>query len=292
MRHRLRRLPRYCRPNDDLGRVPLSANSASIPTSKSHPSTISLHGIELHRLTEAQSIDVVMARLNSGDGGWMVTANLDHLRRLVLDPTYKELCAPADLMVADGMPLVWASRLQRTPLPERVAGSSLIWALTRAAAEREKSVFLLGGAPGSADRAAATFKAALQTLRVAGTHCPQQGFESDPVAMDDMIERLISCRPDIVFVALGSPKQERLISQLRILLPNAWWIGVGISFSFVCGDIKRAPRWMQVSGLEWFHRLMQEPRRLARRYLVDDLPFIFRLMWSAARNRKDRETVG
>jgi N-acetylglucosaminyldiphosphoundecaprenol N-acetyl-beta-D-mannosaminyltransferase len=111
------------------------------------------------------------------------------------------------------------------------------------------------------------------------------GFEDDSHEMSRIAERLTTARPDIVYVALGSPKQERLIDQMRYLLPGAWWIGVGISFSFLCGEVKRAPRWMQRLGLEWVHRLAQEPRRLGRRYLLEGLPFASSLLVSAAWNR-------
>ena len=247
---------------------------------------VTLHGVALHPFTETQTIDLIMDRLAKGRGGWVVTANLDHIRRLVQDKSYSRLCEPADLIVADGMPLVWASRVQRTPLPERVAGSSLIWTLTGAAARNRRSVFLLGGAPGTAERAAQIFRTKFPDLRIAGVHCPAIGFEKDSSAIATITDLLRESKPDIIFVALGSPKQERLISQIRDLATSSWWIGVGISFSFVCGDVKRAPKWMQIMGLEWTHRLFQEPRRLARRYLIDDLPFVFRLFFSVIRNRK------
>ena len=222
------------------------------------------------------------------DGGWIVTANLDHLRRMVKDASYRELCAGASLVVADGMPLVWASRIQGTPLPERVAGSSLISSLSAAAAEHGRSVYLLGGEPGTAEAAAEVLRQRHPSLHVAGTYCPPMGFEDDPEPMQAISMKLTQAQPDIVYVALGSPKQERLIARMRPLLPGAWWMGVGISFSFLCGDVKRAPRWMQRMGLEWVHRLLQEPRRLARRYLVDDLPFAVRLLGGAAVRRLRR----
>ena len=253
--------------------------------------TVTLHGIRLHALTEKQTIQTIIDRLARPEGGWVVTANLDHIRRLVHDPSYAELCAPADLIVADGMPLVWASRLQRTPLPERVAGSSMVWTLTKAAAQNSRSIFLLGGAPGTAQRAADKLRETFPGLRIAGLHCPDFGFEKDPAAIATIANLIRDTRPDIVFVALGSPKQEKLISQLREISPAIWWIGVGISFSFVCGDVKRAPKWMQRLGLEWIHRLLQEPRRLARRYLVDDLPFVFKLFAWSIRNRSPRSNA-
>jgi N-acetylglucosaminyldiphosphoundecaprenol N-acetyl-beta-D-mannosaminyltransferase len=242
-------------------------------------------------INERQCVDLATDGNGHHAGGWIVTANLDHLRRMVRQRSYGELCRAATLVVADGMPLVWAARIQGTPLPERVAGSNLISSLSAAAAARGKSVFLLGGAPGTAEAAANVLTERYPALRVAGTHCPPVGFEHDSQQLAELTEALRQAQPDIVYVALGSPKQERLIAELRPVLPGAWWMGVGISFSFLCGDVKRAPRWMQRLGLEWVHRLVQEPRRLARRYLVDDLPFAVRLLGGAAW-RRARRAVG
>jgi N-acetylglucosaminyldiphosphoundecaprenol N-acetyl-beta-D-mannosaminyltransferase len=239
---------------------------------------VELAGVRLHALSEAGCIAHVVAALVSGRGGWIVTPNLDHLRRIVREPGYAALCAEADLRVADGMPLVWASRLQRTPLPGRVAGSHLVSSLTAALAREGRSIYLLGGDEGTAEGAARVLRARHPELVVAGTDCPPPGFEGDEARLRRMREELAAAAPDVVYVALGSPKQERLIRDLRAVLPGAWWVGVGISFSFLTGDVRRAPAWMQRSGLEWVHRLVQEPRRLARRYLVDGLPFAIRLL--------------
>jgi hypothetical protein len=116
------------------------------------------------------------------------------------------------------------------------------------------------------------------TLNVAGTHCPPVGFEHDEAEMKKIISGLTAAKPDVVFVALGSPKQEYLINRIRQMLPNAWWLGVGISFSFLCGDVRRAPRWLQQIGLEWLHRLVQDPRRLFHRYVIVGVPFGAKLM--------------
>jgi N-acetylglucosaminyldiphosphoundecaprenol N-acetyl-beta-D-mannosaminyltransferase len=261
---------------------------------------VEIRGVRLHAMTEPQCIEHIMHALSRGCGGWVVTANLDHVRRLVKDPSYIELCQDATLVVADGMPLIWASRLQRTPLPQRVAGSSLIWTLTQGAAAHGRSVFLLGGQKGTAEKTAAKFREAFPKLKVAGIHFPPFGFEKDPREMEIMRAKLAESGADIVYVALGSPKQERLVAQMRDVLPNAWWLGVGISFSFIAGEVRRAPRWMQSCGLEWVHRMQQEPRRLARRYLVHDLPFGISLMArcvgrglvGGSKNGSSRDRVG
>ncbi|MGA2496505.1 MAG: WecB/TagA/CpsF family glycosyltransferase [Tepidisphaeraceae bacterium] len=249
---------------------------------------INLMGMRLHAVIEAQAIEHILAELSAGHGGWVVTPNLDHLRRFTLDRQVRELYATASLSLADGMPLIWAARLRGTPLPQRVPGSGLIWSLSAAAAAGGRSLYLLGGEPGSADDAAAILRSRYPNVRITGTDCPEMGFEQSESVMQSLIDRVVKADPDIVYVALGSPKQEWLIGRIYQHLPRAWWIGVGISFSFVAGRVRRAPAWMQRAGLEWLHRLAQEPRRLAKRYLVQGLPFAVRLLTWAMFSRPNR----
>lgn len=255
-------------------RPPVSAG----PSRSEAPEPVALDGLGIAPLTEAATVDHVIGSLADGRGGWMVTVNLDILRQVAQVEGVRALVESSDLRVADGMPLLWAARLRGTPLPERVCGSNLIHSLPAAAADAERSIFLLGGDPGTAESAAEALRRRHPALRVAGTHCPAFGFEKDPAQLAEM-ERLIEdATPDIVFVALGFPKQERLIERLRAAAPHAWWVGVGISFSFASGKVKRAPRWIQAIGLEWVHRTLQEPRRLFVRYFVHDIPFALGLL--------------
>lgn len=249
---------------------------------------ITLLGMSIDVVTERQAVARIIESLSRQHGGAVITPNLDQLRKFYYDPSLRGLYERAELVVADGMPLVWASRIQKTPLPERVAGSSLIWSLTEAAAEAGKSVYLLGGNPGAADGAAATFAQRFPKLKIAGTQCPAVGFEKDPQQLARLRNELIAARPDVVYVGLGFPKQDRLIADLRDALPAAWFLGIGISFSFITGEVKRAPRWMQKTGLEWVHRMVQEPGRLFRRYILEDLPFAAILFWQSYRRRGRR----
>lgn len=252
---------------------------------------VTLAGTWVHGVTMQQALDVVAASAARGEGGWVVTPNLDILHRLVHDASFAELIEPATLRLADGMPLVWASRVQGTPLPERVAGSDMILALCERAASDGLPVFLLGGDAGVADEAAEVLRARYESIDIRGTACPPFGFERNEAYYAGLIEQLRLAAPTIVFVALGCPKQEKLIARLRSDMPDAWYLGVGISFSFVTGDVARAPGWMRRIGLEWLHRLAQEPRRLARRYLVVGIPFAVRLLVGSAvarlRGRQD-----
>lgn len=255
--------------------LPLDERPGALPE-------VELRGIGIHALSQAECVGYVLDELDRGRGGWVVTPNLDHLLRTTRDQEFRELYAEATLRVVDGQILVWALALQRTPVPERVAGSDLISTLSAGAAQRKRSVFLLGGNPGTAVKAAAELQARYPGLVIAGTECPPHGFDKDALAMARLSRRIHTAKPDIVFVALGSPKQELVIRHLRHDRPEAWWLGVGISFSFLAGEVQRAPRWMQRCGLEWLHRVAQEPGRLFRRYFVDGLPFAARLLVGAA----------
>jgi N-acetylglucosaminyldiphosphoundecaprenol N-acetyl-beta-D-mannosaminyltransferase len=232
----------------------------------------------VHCVTTKQTLDHIAQSCKAGVGGWVLTPNLDILRKLHAEPEFAKLCEGTTLRTADGMPLVWASKLQRTPLPERVAGSDLIHSLSARAEQEGLSIFLLGGNPGVAEEAAKVLQARHPKLRIAGTACPPFGFEKDPTYVPSLLPILHASKPDIVFVALGAPKQELLICDLRPHMPAAWFLGIGISFSFVTGQVERAPKLLQNLGLEWMHRLVQEPKRLCKRYLVDGIPFAIRLL--------------
>lgn len=243
-------------------------------------------GLPLHDLTLRGAVERLIAESTAGRGGYVMTPNLDNLYALTKDPDLMDRALSAELRVADGMPLVWASRIKGQPLSARVAGSDLILALTDAIAEGGRSLFLLGGEPGTADRAAQALRHRAPGLRIAGTHCPPFGYERRPQDLAEMRDRLRAAAPDFVYVGLPFPKASALIADLRRTLPHTWFLGLGISFSFVCGDVQRAPGWMQSVGLEWAHRLLQEPRRLARRYLLEGGPFALRLFWNSYRDSR------
>ncbi len=243
-------------------------------------------GAPMGVVTEADAVRAIVDAAEAGTGHWTITANLDHLRRYHRDAIQKGLIDEADLVVADGMPLIWASRLAGEPLPERVSGSSMVWSICEAASKRHQSVFLLGGDPGVAERAAKVFQDRYRGLEIAGTYCPPVGFESDELELERIRHRVVEASPPIVFVALGFPKQDLLIRMLRASLPSSSFLGVGISLSYATGDLSRPPAWICNLGMEWAYRLRQEPtRRLVRRYIVNGLPFGARLTISAGQHR-------
>ncbi|HEU4346572.1 MAG TPA: WecB/TagA/CpsF family glycosyltransferase [Actinoplanes sp.] len=252
---------------------------------------VELDGTGFDRITESEVVAAVRVALAEGRGGRIITPNIDILRQAQVSPPVRAFLDDADLIVADGMPLVWASRLSGTPLPERVAGSSLIWSLSEGLGRDLRSIFVIGGTPATARkpdgaaRAAARLAERAPGLRIAGTLCPEPGFERDADVFGEFRAAVREAAPDLVFVGLGFPKQEKVIARLRADLPTAWFMGCGAAVNFVAGDVERAPRWMQRTGLEWAHRLGTEPRRLAARYLRHDAPYALRLLAGSATRR-------
>jgi N-acetylglucosaminyldiphosphoundecaprenol N-acetyl-beta-D-mannosaminyltransferase len=209
---------------------------------------------------------------------FVVTPNSDHIVQLETREDLRRVYEAAHLVVADGMPLVWGSRLLGKPLPERVTGSELMPALCAEAARLGLRVYLLGGPPGVAELAKARLEERYPGLRVCGTDCPPLGFEKSPELESRILQKIQAATPDIVFVALGAPKQELWMHRSAPLLKSGVLLGIGAALEFCAGTVRRAPIWMQKIGAEWIFRLCQEPRRLARRYLRDTeiLLIIFR----------------
>jgi N-acetylglucosaminyldiphosphoundecaprenol N-acetyl-beta-D-mannosaminyltransferase len=271
--HRLRQWERQL---DDLTeRVDMA-----LPPVRTDP--VRLMGLALHNLSQDEVITQVLGAVKRAEGGRLVNLNVDILRQAVADRSFGQLIADADLVLADGMPIVWASRLLGTPLVERVPASEMIWSFSEAAARNGVRLLLLGGSPGAAERAAQVLSERCPGLRV-DSYCPPYGFEtsrSEMAQLETVVERTA---PDVVFCGFGAPKQERLMASLAKRWPEVWFIACGGTFSMVAGDLPKAPRWMRQCSLEWLHRLRLEPRRLFRRYVICDLPFALRLFaWSAA----------
>lgn len=244
-----------------------------------------LAGLDFDQLTEAQVVAHIIMASRGGRGGWVATPNIDICRLTQRDETLRLLVAGASLTVPDGMPLLWAAKLRGHPLPERVTGASLIFSLTEAAARHGRSIYLLGGVPGVPELAGEELRRRYTGLVVAGADAPPVGFDADPRAITAVEARLAAAAPDIVYVGLGFPKQERLIARLAPCFPAAWFVSCGAAIPFAAKALPRAPLLMQRTGLEWAFRLASEPRRLFRRYLVHDLPFALTLLAASAMDR-------
>lgn len=232
------------------------------------PQPIEVWGLPLTPFTFDQTLDAVDRLIEAGTTSFFVTANLHSAMVAEQNPAFAEAIRRAAFVLADGMPLVWASRLRGRPLPERVAGSDLVPALCARGAEHGRSVFLLGGAPGVAAAAAKVLEERFPGLRVVGAECPP--FRP-PTPEEDaaLVGRIRAAAPDLLFVAFGQPKGELWIAEHldRIGVPVS--VQVGGSLEMLTGTIRRAPRVVQRTGLEWAWRIAMEPRRLGPRYAAN-----------------------
>jgi N-acetylglucosaminyldiphosphoundecaprenol N-acetyl-beta-D-mannosaminyltransferase len=234
------------------------------------PGRVRLFGIELTPVTLDEAVQDLMGWITHPDGQchYVVTPNVDHALLFQERPEMREAYSRASLVLADGHPVVWVSRLVGRPVPERVPGSDVTPALFEAArADSPLDVFLLGAAPGVAERAAASVRARYPHVRVVGTYSPPLGFERDADENERILKLLEGARPNVLVVGLGAPKQELFVYKnlARLgFIPVA--LCVGATIDFLAGARPRAPTWMQDFGLEWIHRAFSEPKRLLPRY--------------------------
>ena len=218
----------------------------------------------------------------------VVTPNADHIVLLQRDVELLHAYQAADLVLADGAPLLWAARFLNTPLREKISGSDLFPEVCRVAAEKAYRLFFIGGRPDSAMRTASGLRRSYRNIRIVGVHCPPFGFEHDEAENRKSIRLVQEAGPDVLFVGLGAPKQEKWIHKHYKELGVPVCIGIGATFEFAGGIVKRAPKWMQTHGLEWFWRLTREPLRLWKRYLVDDMRFFWIVLQQKMDNRRRR----
>jgi N-acetylglucosaminyldiphosphoundecaprenol N-acetyl-beta-D-mannosaminyltransferase len=190
------------------------------------------------------------------------------------DPAFRDILNSAAMVVPDGMPLVWLGRLRGHRLRRRVYGPELLLEFCRATAARGLRHYFYGGAPGVADALAARLAAEFSGLVVAGTDAPP--FRPLTSEEDrEVVERIHRAAPDVLWVGLSTPKQERWMAEHRERLRVPVMVGVGAAFDIHTGRVRQAPRWMRESGLEWFYRLVKEPRRLWRRYILLGSDFVW-----------------
>jgi N-acetylglucosaminyldiphosphoundecaprenol N-acetyl-beta-D-mannosaminyltransferase len=236
--------------------------------------------VDRHSLDEA--VDEIIQRSLSDYPPTYVTPNNTHCTvSMQSDKRLRHIYNSAFLVVPDGVPLLWAAKFLETPLNGRVNGTDLMERLCAVAADDGLRIFFIGGRPGAAEEAAQILQFKHPGLDVVGILCPPYGFETDVTELEQINETIKSARPHILFVGLGVPKQEYWIYEnyQKIGVPVS--IAVGASFELISGMVARAPKWMQKTGLEWLYRLLMEPNRLWKRYLICNTLFV----WLVLRQR-------
>jgi len=238
-------------------------------------SSVNILNAKIDNVSLSEVIYCIDSLVKSQQNKYIVTPNVDHLIRLEKDHNFYKIYQKAHLTIADGMPLIWASRYLKTPLKERIAGSDLFNILCARSAEKGYRLFFLGGREGAAEKAKSKMETLFPNINIVGTYCPYLGFETDKEENNKIVNLIKKRKPDILFVGLGSPKQENWIFKYKDLYKVPVSIGVGVSIEFAAGIVKRAPILMQKVGLEWLWRLLMEPKKLWKRYLIDDFSFFY-----------------
>jgi N-acetylglucosaminyldiphosphoundecaprenol N-acetyl-beta-D-mannosaminyltransferase len=251
---------------------------------------VEILGIKVNCLGMAETIAAVEKFITESTPHIVITPNVDHLIKTREDKEFKHIYERADLAVPDGVPLLWAARFLGTPLVERVNGTDLFEALCERAAARGYRIFFLGAAPGIAAEAARKLTERHPDLKVVGTYSPPFDFFNS-FTENQKIETMIrAAQPDILFVGLGAPKQEKWIYRHMHKIQVPVSIGIGASFEYVAGVTARAPLWMQRFGLEWLHRVLENPRRYLKRYVADlaFFPLVATQKLKAVTQQRDR----
>ncbi len=247
---------------------------------------VTLLGVGVDSVTMDETLEEVERLIRARRPSYIVTPNVDVLVQLQTDHEFKRIYDGASLVLPDGMPLLWAARFLGTPFKAKVSGSDLFIELCARAAKKGHKVYFMGAMPGVAQKAAEILKRRFPGLQVTGTYSPSFGFEKNEAECVLIAQKIREATPDVLFVGLGSPKQEKWTDRFKDKHGAPVSVMVGISFDYVAGTVRRAPKWMQNAGLEWSWRLMMEPKRLWKRYLVNDPKFF----WLIARQKWTKKT--
>lgn len=237
-------------------------------------SRIKFLNIEVDNLNMKESIEKIDEIVTKGKPSYVVTPNVDHIVKIEKDKEFKAVYKDADLILTDGMPLVWISKFKGERIKEKVSGSDLFPEVCKLASSKGYKIFLLGAAEGIALKAAKNLENKYKKINIVGCYSPSYGFEKNPDEIKKIIKLINEVKPDILAVGLGAPKQEKFIYKYLKELNVPISLAIGASIDFEAGNVRRAPKWMQKSGLEWFYRLCKEPKRMFKRYIIDDLKII------------------
>lgn len=225
-------------------------------------------------VTMDETVENIEALITSGKKSYVVAINVDVVIKIEDDPYLKEITDNADMVLVDGAPLVWIAKAHKKPVKEKVSGSDLVPRLCKTAAEKGYTVFILGGKDGVAQQAQQKLEAEHPGIKIVGTYAPPLGFEKDETELAKTNALISQASPDLLIACLGCPKQEKFIYENIEKYDARVSVCAGATVDFLAGNVKRAPRWMSRCGLEWFYRFTQEPKRLFKRYFVDDIKIL------------------
>ncbi|MBT9311479.1 WecB/TagA/CpsF family glycosyltransferase [Leptothoe kymatousa] len=248
--------------------------------------TVNILDVEIDNLSK----DELLAHLDA-EGGVVVTPNVDHLMKLQHDQEFKEVYSAADFRVCDSKILMYAAKFLGTPIKDKISGSDLLpWFCEHNKNNPDVKIFMLGAAPGVAKLAQQRINASIGREIIVDAHSPSFGFEKSTEECDAIIKLISESEANVLVVGVGAPKQEKWIVKHRDQLPSIkTFLAVGAAIDFEAGHKPRSPQFVTDLGLEWLYRTMSEPKRLWRRYLIEDMPFfglVFQQWLAARRQRK------
>lgn len=228
----------------------------------------------INNVTMTETINEIENMIASDRKSYIVAINVDVVIKIENDAYLKKIVDSADMVLVDGKPLVWISKMYGRPLKAKISGSDLVPLLCEVASEKKYTIFIIGGKEGIAEQAKKRLEQKLPDIQIIGTYAPPLGFENDNTELNKINKVISEANPDLLIACFGCPKQEKWIYENINKYNAKVSVCAGATVDFLAENVKRAPRWMSEHGLEWFYRFLQEPTRLFKRYFVDDLRII------------------
>lgn len=229
-----------------------------------------------------ETLSAIENMISTGEKNYVVAINVDVVIKIEEDSYLKEITDSADMVLVDGKPLVWISKLHKRPVKAKISGSDLVPLLCEKAAQKGYSIFIIGGKEGVAKQAKYNLEKNLPGIKIVGTYAPPLGFEKNMSELNHINNIISEVHPDLLIACFGCPKQEKWIYENYQKYDAKVSICAGATVDFLAGNVKRAPKWMSNHGLEWFYRFTKEPKRMFKRYFVDDMK-IAKLVWKYRR---------
>lgn len=228
----------------------------------------------INNVTMPETIAAIEQMIEADKKSYVVAINVDVVMKIEEDSYLKKVVDNADMVLVDGKPLVWISKLHGKPLKAKISGSDLVPLLCEVVAEKGYKIFIIGGKDGIAEQAKEKLENRLPKIKIVGTYAPPFGFEKNESELDKINQMISEAHPDLLIACFGCPKQEKWIYENIEKYNAKVSVCAGATVDFLAGNVKRAPRWMSDHGLEWFYRFTQEPKRMFKRYFVDDTKIV------------------
>lgn len=221
-----------------------------------------------------ETLLVIDEMISSNKKNYIVAINVDVVMKIEKDSYLKKIIDEADMTLVDGKPLIWISKWHKKPVKAKVSGSDLVPELCKRAANKGYSIFIIGGKDGIAEQARVNLEKNYSVIKVVGTYAPPIGFEKDEKEVGRINKMISDVHPDLLIVCFGCPKQEKWIYENYIKYDAKVSVCAGATVDFLAGNVNRAPKWMSDCGLEWFYRFLMEPKRMFKRYFIDDVKIL------------------